>query len=149
LYAQVALTAADYLIIPSDLKPFANQGLPTVKNFVKEIDESKEMMGKPPLKIIGVLASKISTNSKFLEYTFPKQRSVITDRYEIPLMDAVIYDRSVLSECMNQTIQVGDLEYPDPKSVIKFADIKSSQATQLAAGEFEILADEVSKKMES
>jgi len=27
LYAQVALIAADYLIIPSDLKPFANQGL--------------------------------------------------------------------------------------------------------------------------
>ncbi|GAB1543246.1 hypothetical protein NUACC21_59200 [Scytonema sp. NUACC21] len=30
LYAEVALIAADYLIIPSDLKPFANQGLPTV-----------------------------------------------------------------------------------------------------------------------
>ena len=27
LYAQVALIAADYLVIPSDLKPFANQGL--------------------------------------------------------------------------------------------------------------------------
>jgi cellulose biosynthesis protein BcsQ len=31
LYAQVALIAADYLIIPSDLKPFMNQGLLSVK----------------------------------------------------------------------------------------------------------------------
>jgi chromosome partitioning protein len=148
LYAQVALIAADYLIIPSDLKPFANQGLPTVKNFLKEIDESREMMGKSPVKIIGVLASKISTNAKFLQYTFPKQRSVISDRYEIPLMEAVIYDRSVLSECMNQTIQVGDLEYPDPKSVAKFADVKATQAAQLAANEFEVLAEEVLNNME-
>ena len=42
LYAQIALLAADYLIIPSDLKPFANQGLPTVKNFVKEINVSAQ-----------------------------------------------------------------------------------------------------------
>ena len=27
LYARIALVSADYLLIPSDLKPFANQGL--------------------------------------------------------------------------------------------------------------------------
>jgi chromosome partitioning protein len=43
LYAEIALIAADYLIIPSDLKPFANQGLPTVKNFVSQINESREV----------------------------------------------------------------------------------------------------------
>ncbi|BDI18632.1 Spo0A activation inhibitor soj [Nostoc cf. commune SO-36] len=145
LYAEVALIATDYLIIPSDLKPFANQGLPTVKNFVNQINESREIMGKSPISIMGVLASKISTNAKFLQYNFPKQREVISERYQLPLMESVIYDRTALSECMNQTILVGDLEYPDPKSIIKFAEIKTS--AQISAEEFNVLADEVIQKM--
>ena len=100
------------------------------------------MIGKPHIILMGILASKISTNSKFLQYTFPKQRTVISERYNLPLMEAVIYDRTVLSECMNQTITVGDLEYPDPKSVVKYAEEVKSDA-QKSAMEFEILADEV------
>jgi chromosome partitioning protein len=145
-YAEVALIAADYLIIPSDLKPFANQGLPTVRNFIKQVNEYREDIGKLPINIMGVIASKISTNAKFLQYTFPKQRDVISERYNLPLMEAVIYDRTVLSECMNQTITVGDLEYPDPKSVFKYAEEVKSDA-QKSAMEFEILADEVLQKM--
>jgi cellulose biosynthesis protein BcsQ len=140
-YAEVALIASDYLIIPSDLKPFANQGLPTVKNFLKQINEYRVLIGKPPINIIGVLASKISTNAKFLQYTFPRQRSVISERYDLPLMEAVIYDRTSLSECMNNSIMVGDLEYPDPKSVIKYANSKTN--AQQSAMEFEMLAKEV------
>jgi len=145
-YAGVALIAADYLIIPSDLKPFANQGLPTVRNFIKQVNEYREDIGKLPINIMGVIASKISTNAKFLQYTFPKQRDVISERYNLPLMEAVIYDRTVLSECMNQTITVGDLEYPDPKSVFKYAEEVKSDA-QKSAMEFDILADEVLQKM--
>jgi chromosome partitioning protein len=140
-YAEVALIASDYLIIPSDLKPFANQGLPTVKNFLKQINEYRVLIGKSPINIIGVLASKISTNAKFLQYTFPRQRSVISERYDLPLMEAVIYDRTSLSECMNNTIKVGDLEYPDPKSVTKYAESKTN--AQQSAMEFEMLAKEV------
>ncbi|MEA5575628.1 AAA family ATPase [Anabaena sp. UHCC 0451] len=146
VYAEVALIAADHLIIPSDLKPFANQGLPTVKNFVEQINESREVLGKSPLNILGVLASKISTNHKFLQYTFPKQRDVIPEKYDLPLMEAVIYDRSVLSECLNKTITIGELEYPDPKSIIKYAEEVKSNAQQSAL-EFEILANEVLQKM--
>jgi chromosome partitioning protein len=80
LYAEVALIAADYLIIPSDLKPFANQGLPTVKSFVRQVNEYREVIGKSPINIIGVLPSKISTNAKFLQHTFPRQRDVISER---------------------------------------------------------------------
>ncbi|NES06478.1 MAG: AAA family ATPase, partial [Okeania sp. SIO2F4] len=36
LYARIAMITTDYLIIPSDLKAFANEGLPNVKNFVEE-----------------------------------------------------------------------------------------------------------------
>lgn len=144
-YAQVALIASDYLIIPSDLKPFANQGLPTVKNFVKEINEYRVMMGKSALQVIGVLASKISTNAKFLQYTFPKQRDVISERYGLPLMEAVIYDRTSLSECMNNAMTIGELEYPDPKSIIKYAETKAN--AQQSAMEFEVLAKEVLNKI--
>lgn len=144
-YAQVALIASDYLIIPSDLKPFANQGLPTVKNFVNEINEYRVMMGKSALQVIGVLASKISTNAKFLQYTFPKQRDVISERYGLPLMEAVIYDRTSLSECMNNSMTIGELEYPDPKSIIKYAETKAN--AQQSAMEFEVLAKEVLNKI--
>ncbi len=63
-------------------------------------------------------------------------------------MEAVIYDRTALSECMNQTITVGELEYPNPQSVIKYAEEVKSTAQQ-SAMEFEILADEVLQKIGS
>lgn len=148
LYAQVALIAADYLIIPSDLKPFANQGLLSVKSFIKEVNEFREIIGKPPINVMGVLPSKIATNPKFLEYTFPKQRRVVLERYNLPLMETVIYERTALSECTNQTITIGDLEVPDPKSILDFAEAKpSSTSAQTSAGEFELLAMEVLNKM--
>ncbi|WP_309738721.1 AAA family ATPase, partial [Chamaesiphon sp. OTE_20_metabat_361] len=146
IYAEVALLTADYLIIPSDLKPFANQGLPTVKNYIKAIDETRSIIGKKPIQVLGVLASKISTNARFIEYTFPKQRAVISNRYEMPLMESVIYDRTALSESFNKIVVVGDIEYPDPKSIFKYADEVKSTA-QVSAMEFEVLAQEVLTKI--
>jgi chromosome partitioning protein len=143
IYAEVALITADYLIIPSDLKPFANQGLPTVKNF---INENRTTFGREPIELLGVLASKISTNARFIQYTFPKQRDVIGKRYEMPLMESVIYDRTALSESFNKTIVVGEVEYPDPKSIFKYADEVNS-AAQTSAMEFDILAEEVLTKI--
>ena len=117
------------------------------KQYIQFINnESREILGKAPLKILGVLASKISTNNKFLQYTFPKQRDVIFEKYDFPLMEAVIYDRTVLSECLNKTLTIGELEYPDPKSIIKYAEEVKSNAQQSAL-EFEILATEVLQKM--
>jgi chromosome partitioning protein len=146
IYAEVALITADYLLIPSDLKPFANQGLPIVKEFIKIINENRETFGREPIELLGVLPSKISTNARYLQYTFPKQREVISRRYAMPLMESVIYDRSALSESFSKTIIVGELEYPDPKSIFKYAsDVKS--AAQTSAMEFEVLADEILIKM--
>ena len=146
IYAEVALITADYLIIPSDLKPFANQGLPTVKKFIQTINESRRMFSKQPIDILGVLPSKISTNARFIQYTFPKQRAVISSRYEMSLMESVIYDRTALSDSFNKTILVGDVEYPDPKSIFKYAD-ESKSSAEGSAMEFEILADEVLTKI--
>jgi chromosome partitioning protein len=146
IYAEAALITADYLIIPSDLKPFANQGLPTVKNFIKSINESRRNFNKKPIEVLGVLASKISTNAKFIEFTFPKQREVIGKRYGMELMESVIYDRTFLSESFNKIIIVGEIEYPDPKSIFKYANEVKSTA-EVSAREFEMLADEVLTKI--
>jgi chromosome partitioning protein len=146
IYAEAALITADYLIIPSDLKPFANQGLPTVKNFVKSINESRRNFGKKPIEVLGVLASKISTNAKFVEFTFPKQRDVISKRYGMELMESVVYDRTFLSESFNKIVVVGEVEYPDPKSIFKYANEFKSTA-EVSAREFEVLADEVLTKI--
>lgn len=120
LYAQIALIAADYLIIPSDMKPYANQGLVNVKNFVSEVNEARDAIGKPKLKILGVLPSKILSNPKYLNYTFPHQRNNVLHRYGFPVMNTIIYERITLSNCINQTLSMGDLEIPDPKSIFEF-----------------------------
>lgn len=146
IYAEAALITADYLIIPSDLKPFANQGLPTVKEFIVNINENRETFGRQPLEVLGVLASKISTNARYLEHSFPKQRAVISEKYGMSLMESVIYDRTALSASFNQTVVVGDIEYPDPKSIFKYADSYKSTA-QTSALEFEVLADEILTKI--
>ncbi|MEN9220122.1 MAG: AAA family ATPase, partial [Thermostichales cyanobacterium GMQP_bins_62] len=72
LYSQIALISADYLLIPSDLKPFANTGLKNVKNFVEEINEFRNVILKPDLAILGILPSKILTNPGYVQHTLPR-----------------------------------------------------------------------------
>jgi cellulose biosynthesis protein BcsQ len=146
LYARIALIAADYLIIPSDLKPFANQGLDSVKDFIREeINESKENLSKPPLQILGVLPSKISTHAQYLKYTFPKQRQVILDKYGLPLMESTISERMPLSRCINQYITVGDSDIPAPQSIMDYAEHQADAG--VSASEFKALALEVLAKI--
>lgn len=138
LYARVALATADYLIIPSDLRPFANQGIPAVKQYIDEdIKEIRQFMGKDNLKTLGVLPSKISTNAKYLEHIFPHQRGIVIDRYQLPVLDTIIFERAALSNCLNDTLSVGELMYPAPKSIFKFS------AASESAKEFMSLANEV------
>ena len=146
LYAQIAMITAHYLIIPSDLKPFANQGLSSVKGFIKEINEFKESIARPPLKLLGVLPSKVSGNSYARKFTFPKQKATIVEKYQMPVMDTVISDKTALSHCLNQTVFVGELEVPNPKSIFDYA--KGNASAGVSAAEFEALATEVLKKIE-
>lgn len=139
------MITADYLIIPSDLKPFANQGLSSVKSFLKDIDEFRDQLGREALDIIGVLPSKISTNSKFLEKTFPKQKAAITEHYQMPVMSTIIHERVALSHCVNQTLTVGDLEIPDPKSI--FSYVQTDKTAGPSVSEFENLAAEVLERV--
>ncbi|MGF1590613.1 MAG: AAA family ATPase [Pleurocapsa sp.] len=141
LYARISLIAAEFLIIPSDLKPFANQGLVNVKNFIQDINSTKKIINQEPLKIIGVLPSKIPTNYKFVTSTLPKQLSKITDKYELPLLKTTIYQREDLAKCADAVQLVGEIEIPDPRSVLDFSP------TSQSAQEFENLATEVLKKI--
>jgi cellulose biosynthesis protein BcsQ len=145
LYAEVALTAADYLLIPSDLKPFSNQGLASVKNFIKQTDETRLGLGRSPVQILGVLPSKISTNPMFIKHTFPKQKAVIPDHYHLPLMDTIIYDRSAVSQCLNQSTEEGDRIIPQPESIFSYAE--KNPSANVAAEEFENLAQEIFSKI--
>ncbi|MEG4204645.1 AAA family ATPase [Microcoleus sp. Pol7_A1] len=140
-YARVALIAADYLIIPSDLKPFANQGLINVKDFIKKVNGFKKQIGKKPLEVLGVLSCKISTNSKFVQYSLPKRREAIPKRYGFEIMDSVIYERDDLAKCAEQFQIVGNMEIADPISVLDF------KPDCIASQEFEMLALEVLEKI--
>jgi chromosome partitioning protein len=140
-YARVALIAADYLIIPSDLKPFANQGLTHVKDFIKKVNGFKKQIGKNPIQVLGVLACKISTNGKFVQYSLPKRREIIPKRYGMEIMESVIYERDDLAKCAEQMQMVGDLEIADPISVLDF------KPDSYSAQEFEVLAMEVLEKI--
>lgn len=141
LYAKIALISADYLVIPSDLKPFANEGLNNVVSFIDEINDDKEAFSFKPISLLGVLPSKISTNARFIQYTLPKRREVITERYSLPLFETNIYERDDLAKAVDKTILVGDLEIPDPKSIFEY------KLDSLAAAEFEALALELQEKM--
>ncbi|NWH06554.1 AAA family ATPase [Desulfobacter latus] len=147
LYAEIPLIAADYLIIPSDLKPFANQGLSNVKKFVGQINEYREAIARAPLVILGVLPSKISTNSQYLKHTFPKQKDVVPQRHKLPLMESIIYERTPLSNSLNHIKEEDDVERPDPKSIFEFCEIKSTPSAEQAAEDFETLATEIMNKI--
>jgi len=51
-----------------------------------------------------------------------------------------------LCQNVNQTIHIGDIEVPEPKSILDFAEAKPSSPAQNSAGEFKLLAMEVLKK---
>ena len=143
LYARIALITTDYLIIPSDLKPFANQGLNNVKSFVKNNNTFRRQLQLGDIKILGVLPTKISTNSKFIEYTLTRRIEIIQERYNLPIFDTVIYDREDLAKCLEQNQLIGVMDIPDPRSIFDY------KPDSKAANEFQLLAEEVLSKIET
>lgn len=137
IYPRIALIAADYLIIPSDLKPFANQGLRNVSRFVEDINSFREEMNREALNVLGVLPSKVLTAAKFVQHTLPKMEAIVRDQYGFSLFKTRIFERRAISAAIEETLDIGDLSIPNPRSILDFAPNSES------AGEFEQLADEV------
>jgi len=144
LYAQVGVISANYLIIPSDLKPFANQGLGNVCSFLYEANEYREDKNLEPCELLGVLPSKISTNARFLKSTFPKQKAAIAEKHGLSLMNSILYERVALSKCVNCVEEDGDFDIPAPQSIFEYS--KSNVAANSSAAEFEALVSEVIEK---
>jgi cellulose biosynthesis protein BcsQ len=141
LYARIALIAADFLVIPSDLKPFANQGLNNVKGLIRDINGFRKIIQKKPINVLGVLATKVSPNYKFKQSTLPKRIQTVVERYELNVMETVIFERDDLAKCSEVTTTVGDLEIPDPRSILDYKPESDS------AREFKSLAEEVMRKI--
>ena len=137
LFAQIALIAADFLLIPSDLKPFANEGLRNVQIFIDDTNEFREQMGQDALKILGIVPSKIATAHRFVEFVLPKMEQTVQERYGFPVLKSRIFDRRYVSAAIERTLEVGDLDIPDPQSIFDFKP--SSQSAE----EFEALTQEV------
>jgi cellulose biosynthesis protein BcsQ len=141
LYAKIALIACDYLIIPSDLKPFANEGLKNVKNFIEEIDEFRTLISANPINVLGVLPSKILTNAAYVKATLAKQERVVTERYGFPVLETRIFQREDLARSIDNFERVGDLQIPDPKSIFDY------KPDSMSAAEFEELSNEILVKI--
>lgn len=141
LYARIALITTDYLIIPSDLKAFANEGLKNVNNFVRQIDRFRKQDGRQPINILGVLPTKISTNPRFIQGTLQKRLALIPKRYNIKVMDSIIFERDDLAKSLEQTLEIGEVEVATPKSIFDF------KSNSKSVTEFKKLAQEISHKI--
>jgi len=137
LFAQIALIAADYLLIPSDLKPFANEGLRNVREFVENANDLREQIKKEPLEVLGVVPSKINTAYKFVERILPKMEVAVTERYGFPVLQSRIFERRDLSAAIERMVEVGELDIPDPQSIFDYKPNSQS------AEEFEALTQEI------
>jgi chromosome partitioning protein len=143
VYARIALISSDYLIIPSDLRPFANEGLRNVWRFVNDVNEIRESMGRSAIEILGVLPSKVNTSTRFVEYTLPKMEAIVSAQYGFSLLKSKIFERRDTSAAVEQIIEVGDLDVPNPTSILDY------KPNSQAAGEFEDLAQEVLSLIQS
>ena len=140
LFARIALIAADSLIIPSDLKPFANQGLANVKNLIKDVDSFRKVIGCDPLRVLGILASKISPNARFKNFTLPKRIQLVESEYGIKVLDHVIFERDEVAKCHERT---NDISAPQFQSILDYKPNSKS------AREFDALALDILKEDDS
>ena len=141
LYARIALITTDYLLIPSDLKIFANEGLDHLKSFLKEINRFRKQDKRLPIGILGVLPTKIATNPLFIKGTLQKRLATISERYHFKVMDTIIFERDDLAKCSEQTLLVGDTEESAPRSIFDFKENSKS------VDEFHQLAQEIWRKI--
>jgi len=141
IFARYALIATDYLIIPSDLKPFSNQGLKNVKNFIKTTNTFRNKIGRNSFEVLGILPTKVSTNYKFIQSTLPRRIETIHERYQLPIMESIIFERDDLAKCAEITKIIGEEEIPAPLSILDFKPASES------ATEFKKLAEEVLQKI--
>jgi hypothetical protein len=78
---------------------------------------------------------------KFIQSTLEKRIKAVEGRYQLKVMDTVIYEREDLAKCAEKVQIEGNREIADPMSVLDFKPDSTS------AQEFELLAIEVLQKI--
>jgi len=126
-----------YDIVLIDTPP----GLENVQEFIKENNEFRELLNRSPIQPLGVLPTKISTNAKFIKGTLQKRLALIPQRYQFEVMDTIIFERDDLAKCTEQSLDIGDMEVADPRSILDFKSSSKSVA------EFQQLAQEILQKI--
>ena len=100
------------------------------------------MLNRPPIQTLGVLPTKISTNAQFIKSTLQKRIALIPQRYQFEVMDTIIFERDDMAKCTEQTVNMGDMEIADPRSILDF------KYNSKSADEFQKLVQEILQKIE-
>jgi cellulose biosynthesis protein BcsQ len=132
LFARMALIAADGLLIPSDLKPFANQGLSNVLLLLEQVNTFRRQIKEPELASLGIVPVKILPNHQFLNTTFKKRKQELKQWGVFEILETIIYERDELNKAA---------EFFD--SPVSVSRLKSDS---LSAKEFDLLAEEILTK---
>lgn len=134
-YSRIALQASDFIIIPSDFKPFSNRSALLVKVFIaSSLNITRKKNKKNMIKYV-ILPSKINANHLYKTHTFPKIVSFLKNEYGLPLLETIIHESMDFPNCLDF----------DSK---KFRSIFLDKENSGGAKEFELLASEVRKKFE-
>lgn len=130
VFARIALTAADHLVIPSDLKYFSNLGIRNVLNFLKSINQFREqLLAKKTVNIVGVLPTKVSTNHQ-LKNLISERAQRVRQQYNIQVLDTWLYEREAMGKCLEHTGRdSANREIPQPLSIFDYARIASGADT--------------------
>lgn len=146
LYARIALIAGDYLVIPSDLKPFSNEGLKNVRWLIETVDEFRAMIGKVPVTAVGILPTKVPTTNSFLKGTLPGLIRRVEKRYGFSVLNSRISERIAVARSFDQTDSDNQ---PQPRSIFHYLQSNpgASASDASAAEEFKALTQELREKI--
>jgi cellulose biosynthesis protein BcsQ len=113
---ELAINAGDYMLVPSDLKPFSIYGL------------SHLLQGnKNRTKILGVIGNNVD-----LAVNVTKPVQEIKNQYGLKVFDQIIHNRNCVAQCTGQGITIFQMERQ-----------RKGNAASVAAAEFRSLARQI------
>jgi cellulose biosynthesis protein BcsQ len=113
---ELAVNAGDYLLVPSDLKPFSIYGL----NHLLQGTKNR-------IKILGVVGNNVD-----LAVNVSKPITEIKNEYKLNVFNQIIHNRNCVAQCTGQGITIFQMERQ-----------KKGNASSVAAAEFRALARQV------
>ena len=138
---EITLSNIEFLLIPSDIQPFSNRDLPMIVSRINNINKNKQRAGQGSLKILGIVATRISNNSIYMNTIFPKKVKFLENTCQLPVLKSIIHERMALTTCINHAVDFGSIEVSSPQSIFEYS--KNNQGAQTSVEEINELAVEV------